>query len=108
MKPAEEALARDLATAEFHDLEIPLVTNVDARIIHTATEARESLVRQVCSPVRWSDSVRLLVEMGVRRFVEVGPKNVLAGLIKQITNEATILSVEDSNTALAAASTGAG
>jgi [acyl-carrier-protein] S-malonyltransferase len=108
MKPAEEALARDLAAIEFHDLEIPLVTNVDARIINTGAQARESLVRQVCSPVLWSDSVRLLESSGVKRFVEVGPKNVLSGLIKQVTGGAAILNVEDSKTAQAAAGFEAG
>ncbi|MEW6731737.1 MAG: ACP S-malonyltransferase [Acidobacteriota bacterium] len=104
MKPAEEALACDLAEVEFRDLEIPLVSNVDAGLICAAAEARASLIRQVCSPVRWSDSIRILIENGVRRFVEVGPKNVLIGLIKNMATDLTLLNVEDSDSAQRAVS----
>lgn len=104
MKPAEEALARELAVTEFRDLAFPLVTNVDARFITKGGEARDSLIRQVCAPVRWTDSVRLLIENGVGRFIEVGPKNVLCGLIKQIDATVTYINAEDAQTARQAAS----
>ncbi len=96
MQPAADALARDLAQIEFRDLNIPLVNNVDASMIHTAQAARAGLLRQVCAPVRWSDSVSELLSAGVDRFIEVGPKNVLIGLIKQVASAATLLNVEDS------------
>jgi [acyl-carrier-protein] S-malonyltransferase len=95
MKPAAERLGPVLGAIEFRDLEIPLVTNVDAEIVTTGVEAREALIRQVASPVRWSDSVRLLIDNGVTRFIEVGPGKVLAGLIRQINKESQVLSVAD-------------
>lgn len=82
MKPAERRLAEDLSHVNFNDLQIPLVTNVDARLITRGDDARESLVRQVSSSIRWSESMDLLIAKGVRRFVEVGPGKVLCGLVK--------------------------
>jgi len=95
MRPAADRLAPVLAAIEFRDLDIPLVTNVDAAILTTGVEAREALIRQVASPVQWSDSIRLLIDKGVRRFIEVGPGKVLAGLIRQIDRETQVFSVAD-------------
>ncbi|MGH9916116.1 MAG: ACP S-malonyltransferase, partial [Pyrinomonadaceae bacterium] len=82
MKPAEKQLAEDLGTVKFNDLQVPLVTNVDARLITGGEDARESLIRQVSLPVRWSESMSLLVTSGVRKFVEIGPGKVLCSLVK--------------------------
>ena len=96
MMPAQERLAADLEKIAFGDLRVPLVTNVDAKVIGTGAEARESLVRQVSSPVRWGESVASLVEShGVGSFVEVGPGKVLAGLLRQIAPGARTANVED-------------
>ncbi len=96
MRPAQERLARDLEGVEFKDLGVPLVTNVDARVIRGGGEARDALVRQVSSPVRWSESVELLTkEQGVETFVEVGPGRVLSGLLRQIAPDARAVNVED-------------
>ena len=95
MLPAQERLAAELEKIEFHDLRLPLVTNVDAAAITKGVEARDSLVRQVPSPVRWLESVRLLIQEGVQRFVEVGPGKVLCGLVRQIEREADCFNVGD-------------
>ena len=95
MLPAQERLAADLEGVTFHDLERPLVTNVDAAIIHAGAAARESLVRQVSAPVRWLESIRLLISEGVDTFVEVGPGKVLTGLLRQISREVKCYNVED-------------
>lgn len=95
MAPAAERLAPVLDEAAFADLRVPLITNVDAAIITSGRAAREALVRQVASPVRWSQSVERLLGEGVTRFVELGPGKVLSGLIKQMAPEAQILNVED-------------
>ena len=84
MRPAEERLARDLDRAAFKDLQVPLVTNVDARLIQTGEEARDALKRQVSRPVLWYRSMEILRESAVDRCVELGPGRVLAGLIKRI------------------------
>ncbi len=96
MMPAQKRLAVDLEGIEFKDLEVPLVTNVDASIIRTGTEAREALVRQVSSPVRWLQSIELLIQKGVKNFVEIGPGKVLTGLMRPINREAKCFNVEDS------------
>jgi [acyl-carrier-protein] S-malonyltransferase len=105
MKPAAEKLAPLLAETDFSDLAAPLVTNVDANLITTGREARDALLRQVASPVRWSDSIELLVGLGVQFFVEVGPGKVLSGLNKQIDRRLHSLNVEDSESLDAAVAT---
>ena len=95
LKPAEDRLAVDLSKISFSDLNCSLVTNVDAEPIRTGEEARSALKRQVSRPVRWEESVRRLLDEGVRTFVEVGPGRVLLGLIKSIDKSVTMLNVED-------------
>jgi [acyl-carrier-protein] S-malonyltransferase len=95
MRPAEERLKPVLDDAQFHDLWVSLVSNVDASPIGTATAVRNALVRQVASPVRWVESVERMIAMGVRRFVEIGPGSVLTGLIKRIDNSVELINVSD-------------
>lgn len=85
MKPAQEKLAVDLNLTAFNDLRVPLVNNVDARIITAGADARDGLYRQVPNSVRWTDSVKLLEAEGVTRAVEIGAGKVLCGLVKQIS-----------------------
>jgi len=84
MIPAQQKLKADLDAAEFRDLEVPLVNNWQAREIRTGAEARQGLYEQVPNPVRWADTVRLLLRLGVEKFVEVGAGGVLCGLLKNI------------------------
>lgn len=95
MQPAAERLAPVLAETEFADFSVPLVTNVDAAVITSGCAARAALVRQVDSPVRWSESVQRLLDAGVSRFVELGPGKVLSGLVRQMRRDAEVLNVED-------------
>ena len=95
MKPAEERLKPVLDEAHFKDLWVALISNVDASPIGTATAVRNALLRQVASPVRWVESVEKMVAMGVKRFVEIGPGNVLAGLIKRIDAGVEVVNVSD-------------
>jgi len=101
MKPAQEKLERDLAGTKFADLQMPLVTNVDADSIRQGEEARSALVRQVTMPVRWEESMRMLLDEGVNTFVEVGPGKVLTGLMRQIERSVTTLNVEDEKSLVA-------
>jgi [acyl-carrier-protein] S-malonyltransferase len=95
MKPAEERLRPVLDAADFKNLWYAVVSNVDASPIGTATAVRNALLRQVASPVRWVESVQRMIAMGVRRFVEVGPGNVLTGLIKRIDSSVELVNVSD-------------
>lgn len=95
MAPAQARLAQDLSRVPFRDAEVPLVNNVDARVVKTANECREGLVHQVSAPVRWQQGVELLAREGVTTFVEVGPGTVLSGLTRRIARGAKVVNVED-------------
>jgi [acyl-carrier-protein] S-malonyltransferase len=95
MMPAQKRLETDLRAVRFSSLKVPLITNVDAEAISTGDEARESLIRQVTSPVRWLDSIKEMIEAGVSVFVEVGPGKVLCGLLRQIDRSVRAFNVED-------------
>jgi [acyl-carrier-protein] S-malonyltransferase len=97
MEPAQERLASELERIEFKDLSTPLVTNVDAALVTKAAAAHDSLIRQVSSPVRWLESIQLLIREGVDTFVEVGPGKVLTGLMRQISREVKCFNVEDTD-----------
>jgi [acyl-carrier-protein] S-malonyltransferase len=95
MKPAQDRLAADLERLHFKEPAVPVVTNVDARATTAPDELRDALVRQVSAPVRWVDSMQLLIEQSVGTFVEVGPGKVLSGLMRQISRDVKTLNVED-------------
>jgi len=83
MRPAEEKLVPYLQDAPFSDLGFPVVTNVDAAPNTDPEAARDALVKQVCSPVRWVETVKVLASSS-DAAIEVGPGSVLAGLCKRI------------------------
>lgn len=95
MKPAQDRLAADLERLEFNEPAMPVITNVDARATMAPGELRDALVRQVSAPVRWVESMQLLVDQGVDTFVEAGPGKVLSGLMRQISRDVKTMNVED-------------
>jgi [acyl-carrier-protein] S-malonyltransferase len=95
MQPAQEEFRRDLAEYRFCDPQVPVVANVDGKYVADADAARENLALQLCAPVRWQQSVERLVKDGYRQFVEVGPKKVLRGLMRQIDRQLEVYNVED-------------
>lgn len=95
MQPAADRLAQDLALLSLSDLQVPLVTNADAKAIQQVSEVRTSLIRQLPSPVQWIKSIQLMSKMGVDTFIEIGPGTILAGLIKRIVPEAVTLNLHD-------------
>jgi [acyl-carrier-protein] S-malonyltransferase len=102
MKSAEEKLSYDLDQVEFKGLKFPIITNVDAKVIHKGDEARDALKRQVTRPVLWFKSMEILLKEKVDLFVELGSGKVLSGLAKRISRKwaspPTLLNVEDSLT----------
>ena len=84
MRPARERMEELLRKTDFADARVPVVTNVDAEPASSGDVLRDSLVRQIDSPVRWVESVRRLAALGVDRALEIGPGNVLAGLVRRI------------------------
>lgn len=95
MQPAQDRLATDLAALAFADPRVPLMNNVDAAPARDAAACRDGLVRQVSGAVRWQESLERLAAAGVDTFVEIGPGNVLAGLVKKTLKSARVLNVED-------------
>ncbi len=95
MQSAAERLKKDIDSATWSDLKVPLINNAQARALHTASDVRASLVQQLPSSVLWEQSIRTMAEMGISRFVEIGPGKVLTGLVKRILPEATTYNVFD-------------
>lgn len=84
MRPAVARLAAALADVQMSKPTIPVISNVDARPHDDPEAIRQLLIQQIVSPVRWEDSLRYLLDIGVDQFYEVGPGRVLRGLLKRI------------------------
>jgi [acyl-carrier-protein] S-malonyltransferase len=95
MVAAKEKFEPELEKYIFQDPKIPVVANVDADYVRDGNGARENLVQQLCAPVRWQQSMERLIKDGHQRFVEVGPKKVLRGLMRQIDRSVEVYNVED-------------
>jgi len=95
MAPAAAGLAAALAAVKVSDPAIPVVRNVDGSVTRRAADVVPLLLRQVASPVRWTDCVQRLAVEGAAAFVEVGPGRVLSGLVKRIVEDARTAAVED-------------
>ncbi|WP_417703962.1 ACP S-malonyltransferase [Rheinheimera aquimaris] len=95
MQPAAEKLAIDLAALNFNHAVIPVVNNVDVVTTNDAAAIKDALVRQLYSPVRWTETIEWLAAQGVTDVLELGAGKVLSGLIKRINKELTTGSVGD-------------
>ena len=82
----------------FHQPTIPLVANATARPLTDPDLIRKALGRQLTSPVRWTESIRWMIEQGAARFIEVGPKDVLSGLLRRIDRGVERLATADALT----------
>jgi [acyl-carrier-protein] S-malonyltransferase len=97
MERAADRLSRLLKDIGFKTPGIPIINNAEASLLKDPDEIRESLVRQLYSPLLWEDSVMLMIKKKVDVFVEVGPGKILNGLIKRINSDARLFNVEDSD-----------
>ena len=95
MKPAADRLTPFVESASLSDLRVPLINNAEAKPLIKATQIRASLIQQLPSSVLWEQSIRVMGEIGVTTFVEVGPGTVLTGLVKRILPEATLCNVHN-------------
>ncbi len=93
MQPAADKLQLELEGASFSDLSTPLVTNVEAEPNSDGARARQLLRSQVTQPVRFTEMVEKLLEVGVSRFLEVGPGRVLVGLVRRISRKTELASL---------------
>ncbi|KAA6051456.1 [acyl-carrier-protein] S-malonyltransferase [Pantoea sp. ICBG 1758] len=95
MKPAAVKLAVALEEIAFNAPDVPVVNNVDVKCENDAAAIRNALVRQLYSPVRWTESVQFIAEQGVTQLLEMGPGKVLTGLTKRIADNLTATAVND-------------
>ncbi len=105
MQPAAEGLQRHLNLVDFHDPQFPVIANVTAQPMRSVSPLRDELTQQVQQAVRWRQSVELMVDAGVRTFVEIGPGGVLTGLVKSIAKDVkpTLITLSDVDTVRASA-----
>lgn len=95
MKGAAGQLAEALEDVRFNDAVIPVVQNVNATVVKDADTLKSNLLKQLYSPVLWTDSIRTLSDEGVTVAVECGAGKVLAGLIKRIERGLPVHGIED-------------
>jgi len=98
MRPASGRLEEVLDQIEMKDTEIPVISNVTAEPVVSASDIKPLLVEQLYSPVRWEESVNTLLGLGVDVFIEVGPGKVLSGLVKKVDRSAKVYPVYDVET----------
>ena len=98
MKPAEIKLQKELEATEFYDLSFPVINNIEAKPIVKGNHARESLVKQVCSPVRWCETMQCIVDQEIDSVIELGSGKVLSGLMKRYNKTINCYQVGDSET----------
>ncbi|KAB7679374.1 ACP S-malonyltransferase [Plesiomonas shigelloides subsp. oncorhynchi] len=95
MKPAADKLAVALQEITFNAPRIPVINNVDVAAESDADAIRSALVRQLYSPVRWTETVESMSAQGVGHLLEMGPGKVLTGLTKRIVDSMTAAAVND-------------
>ncbi len=95
MQPASDGFRSPVMETAVVSPRVPLVLNTSATVSTDPEEIRHELVVQVVSPVRWTDSVKGMLDAGCTVFVELGPGQVLGGLIKRVAKDVLILNVED-------------
>ncbi len=102
MKPAADKLAVALENVTFNAPQYSVVNNVDVKVETSPEAIRSALVRQLYSPVRWTESVEFMAAQGVEQLLEVGPGKVLTGLTKRIVDTLTAAAVNDTASLTAA------
>ncbi|MBY8289595.1 ACP S-malonyltransferase [Vibrio fluvialis] len=95
MKPAAEKLAVALEALTFNTPQIPVINNVDVVAETDPAKIKDALVRQLHSPVRWTEGVEKMAEQGIEKLIEVGPGKVLTGLTKRIVKTLNAAAVND-------------
>ena len=97
MKDAAEKLAQEFNAVTFNQPIIPVINNVDVAIENDVEAIKQALIKQLYSPVRWTETIELLAEKGIDTAVEAGPGKVLQGLVKRINKTITCVSVNDND-----------
>ncbi len=96
MKEAAEQLAEEFNNVTFNEPNIPVVNNVDVKAEQTVEAIKIALIKQLYSPVRWTETIQYLASQGIETVIEAGPGKVLQGLLKRIDKNVSCHSVNDS------------
>lgn len=86
MEPAREELAAAIENTQFSQPKCPIYQNVSINAVTNPSEIKRNLISQLTAPVRWTQSIQNMIKDGATTFIEVGPGNVLQGLVKKIDN----------------------
>ena len=95
MNNAQEALAFEIDKLKFHKNSINIISNYTADISSDNSIIKKALKNQMANKVRWTESIKKLEKIGEKKIIEIGPSNVLSGLIKRISNTFDIISISN-------------
>jgi [acyl-carrier-protein] S-malonyltransferase len=95
MEPAAERLRPELYNVTFADMQVPVISNVEAKPFGSKVRVPRLLIDQVTAPVRWQESVETLIQKGVQSVVEVGPGKVLSTLMRRIDRRVKVVELKD-------------
>ncbi len=96
MEPAARKLAEKFDYVKLYEPKFPVISNVDAEPNYSKDTIKNLLIRQVSSPVKWEDSMKKLIKMGINRVIEIGPSRVLCGLMRKINRKVKVSNIENS------------
>ena len=94
MSPASSKLAKEIEKTNVSKAEIPVMTNTNAKYISEPDDIKSSLIKQLDNPVRWSHSIRNLIDDGIEEFYEIGPGKVLSNLLRKIDKTKKIKNID--------------
>ena len=94
MESAKEKLKNAIAQTNFYQSRFPVFTNVSSMPVNSIEEIKNNLYEQITAPVRWEDSMRNMIKNGIEEFYEVGPGNVLQGLLKRINPDVKRIGID--------------
>ncbi len=95
LQPAAERLRPELAKLNIREMQIPVYTNLTAKVVEDSSQIPAILEKQVVSPVRWEDIIRDMADKGADTFIELGPGKALSGFVKRTLKGVRIMNVED-------------
>jgi [acyl-carrier-protein] S-malonyltransferase len=90
MEPARTELANAINSTNFSTPLCPIYQNTSASAVSDPEEIQKNLIAQLTAPVRWTQSINAMIEMGIKEYIEVGPGKVLQGLVRKISAEVTV------------------
>jgi len=94
MQYAADILKNEINNYEIKDLIIPVIANYSAKEVKTEEEIKDSLIKQIISPVRWVETIEYIKSKNVSTFIEIGPGTVLSGLIKKVDKNLKIYNID--------------